>query len=231
MPAEICPQPGGMIDSAAVRDFPLYDAFGVLVSDDHNQPAPSQPGLEDTALAQDKALLSQLAEYARYLYEEENKRRDVLNRTTKIFLACFGAVASIGLAKPAALEAAPATLARLAAVPPWGLHVALLGAALLLASAGLLCASFIFTILVLKMWKWERLCDPRQLAIRAMTMPGESHLLSAMVADYVVAANRNHGINEQKARLLSKALFSFIFSFVMFLSTWALLRGVEAAWR
>ncbi len=112
MPAEICPQPGGIINSAAVRDVPLYDAFGVLVPDGHSRTRPPQSSPEDTALAQDKALLSQLAEYVRYLYEEENKRRDVLNRTTKIFLACFGAVASIGLARPAALEAAPATQSR-----------------------------------------------------------------------------------------------------------------------
>ncbi|MBI4706566.1 MAG: hypothetical protein HY761_01390 [Candidatus Omnitrophica bacterium] len=35
-------------------------------------------------------------------------------------------------------------------------------------------------------------------------MADENRLLSAIVADYVVASNRNHGINEQKSTFIVK---------------------------
>lgn len=225
------PKLGGMTNSAEVRTSPLYDAFGVPVSNSQGEVVPPQSSPEDITLTQDKALLSQLAAYVKYLYEEENNRRDVLNKTTKLFLGGFAVVVSIGFTRLSAIEALPTTVARLTRIVPGGTYLALFAGTLLLAVAALFCASFIFTVLVLKMWKWERLCDPQQFVFRAMTMSSHSRLLSAIVADYVVAGNRNHKINEQKARLLSKALISFISSFVMFVSAWAVLHVVEVAWR
>jgi hypothetical protein len=187
---------------------------------------------QDTGSIQgDRDLLARLAEYVKYLYEEENERRDVLNNTTKIFLGTFGFVVSIGLAKISAIEKLPLMIAGLSSRAPAGAYIALAGILLLLAATGLFFASFLFTVLVVKMWKRERLCDPQRFVFRAMTMPCEARLLSAMVADYVVAANRNHRINEQKARLLSRGLLSFISGFIVFVVTWILLETLNILWR
>lgn len=195
---------------------------------------PYKTSAEDTdngSLAEDKDLLARLAEYVKYLYEEENERRDVLNNTTKIFLGTFGFVISVGLAKITAIEKLPSMILGISSSAPAGKYIALAGALLLLASVGLFLASFLFTLLVVKIWKRERLCDPQGFVFRAMTMPDEARLLSAIIADYVVAANRNHRINEQKARLLTRALLSFISAFIVFMLTWILLQTVNTLWR
>lgn len=195
---------------------------------------PHETSAEDAdngSLAEDKDLLARLAEYVKYLYEEENERRDVLNNTTKIFLGTFAFVVSVGLVKIAAIEKLPSMILGLSNGTLAGKYIALVCTLLLLASVGLFFASFLFTVLVVKMWKRERLCDPQGFVFRAMTMSDEARLLSAIVADYVVAANRNHRINEQKARLLSKALLSFISAFIVFVLTWMLLQTVNIFWR
>ncbi|MEW6444283.1 MAG: hypothetical protein AB1640_25340 [bacterium] len=196
--------------------------------------SPHKASAQDTdigSLAEDKDLLVRLAEYIKYLYEEENERRDVLNNTTKIFLGTFGFVVSVGVAKIASIEKLPSMIQGLSNRAPAGEYIALTSILLLFAAAGLLFASFLFTVLVVKMWKRERLCDPQRFVFRAMTMSNEARLLSAIVADYVVAANRNHRINEQKARLLSRALLSFISGFIVFVVTWTLLQTVNIFWR
>ncbi len=183
------------------------------------------------SLAEDKDLLARLGEYVKYLYEEENERRDVLNSTTKIFLGTLGFVVSVGAAKVASIEQLPPLIGKLSNHAAAGQYVAVISILLLFTAAGLLLASFLFAVLVVKMWKRERLCDPQRFVFRAMTMPNEARLISAMIADYVVAANRNHRINEQKARLLSRALLSFILGFMIFVVTWTLLQAANILWR
>ena len=188
-----------------------------------------EPSAEDTideSLAEDKDLLARLVEHVKYLYEEENERRDVLNNTTKIYLGAFTFVVGIVLVKIAAVEKLPSMILNLYNNAVGGKYIALAASMFFLAAAGLFCTSFLLTVLVLRMWKRERLSDPERFVFRAMTMSDEARLLSAIVADYVVAGNRNHRINEQKARLLSKALFSFIYAFIVYVLTWVLLQTV-----
>jgi len=182
-------------------------------------------------LPNDKDLLSRLLEYVKYLYEEENERRDVLNNTTKIFLGTYAFVVGVGLIKIIAIENLPPILLYISNGPIGGKYIAFVATAMFLLSGGLFCASFLFTVLVVKIWKRERLCDPQQFVFRSMQMSDEPRLLSAIVADFVVATNRNHRINEQKARLLSKALFSFVSAFIVFTVTWVLLQTVNIIWR
>jgi hypothetical protein len=77
--------------------------------------------------------------------------------------------------------------------------------------------------LVLKVWHFERLCDPEETIARSVKFSHEEELLAAMAADYAVSANRNHAINEKKAQLLSWALFLLIASLILFAGTSLLL--------
>jgi len=47
-------------------------------------------------------------------------------------------------------------------------------------------------------------------------MESENSLLSAIISDYVIAANKNYEVNENKAKLLSKALFCLIVGLIFF---------------
>ncbi|MDJ0763923.1 MAG: hypothetical protein QNJ97_13160 [Myxococcota bacterium] len=184
-------------------------------------------GLGECSPEDDRNFLARLAEYVKYLYEEENARRDVLNNTTKLYLGSFAFVVGVGLVKVAAIEKLPPMISVLFSSTAGGKFLAILITVLFVAVAGLFCISFLFTISVLRMWKRERLCDPQKFVFRSTIMPDEARLLSAIVADYVVATNRNFRINEQKARLLAIALRSFIYAFITFIATWMMLHTIE----
>lgn len=187
--------------------------------------------IENKILNQDRNFLLRLTEYFKYIYEEENKRRDILNNTTKIYLGAFAFVVGIGIAKIETMEKLTSMVKILSDSIPGGHYVSLLGTFLFIFSAILFFVSFVFTMLVVKMWKRERLCDPQEFVFRAMAMSNENRLLSAIIADYVVATNRNHWINEQKAKLLSQALLSLISSIIIFAITLTLFQTLNVFWR
>lgn len=70
------------------------------------------------------------------------------------------------------------------------------------------------------MWDRERLCDPEYFITKASSMATVKELLSSIISDYTVSANRNHHVNERKARLLYISLIFFLISLLFFISAY-----------
>lgn len=168
----------------------------------------------------DKEALKIVYEYVIYIYEEEKTRRDILNDTTRIYLAAFGLVAAVGIIKMETIDMLAKSLRNLFNVSAL-LSIVLL--ILMLGSTVLFVISFFFTISAVKMWKRERLCDPQDFLYRVSKDSSEEVLLSAIIADYAVTTRRNHDVNERKARLLSMGLTLFVLSIGIFGSAIGLL--------
>lgn len=172
----------------------------------------------------DKAILIRLLEYCKYIYEEEHQRTNRLNNAVKIYLTFLTITLGIGILKIVPLAEIKNLLKSVSSLNPIGPYLELIALSLFYLSAILFGFSFIFTILVLKIWRFERLCDPKDTALKSISLGSENQLLSLITADYTVAANRNYLINEKKARLLSRALFCLISALLIFATTWFALK-------
>lgn len=70
--------------------------------------------------------------------------------------------------------------------------------------------SSIFTVLVYKVRSFERPRDPKLAVSSTVSMKTEEDVLSSIIADFAVATERNHEINNKKARHLSMALLGLL---------------------
>ena len=161
----------------------------------------------------DKEFLEQLLDYCQYLYEEEKERRDILNKTMQIYLGALGFAIGVVILKLTSIDK---ILALIQKASIHGQNIQSIVITLFVVSAMLFVFSFISTLLVVKMWKRERPSDPESLVTKSASMESINTLLSTIIADYAVAANRNHNVNEQKALLLCKALYLFLASLLIF---------------
>jgi hypothetical protein len=154
------------------------------------------------------------------MYSEEKERTNRLNDAVKVYLGFTSFIIGLGVLKVvtaddiAFLFKQPNSLATTAS------YLKAIGVILFCLSFVLFAISALFTILVLKVWQFERLCDPEQLVVKAVTMEGEPALLSTMIADFAIAANRNYEVNEKKARLLSYGLLALICALLSFGISW-----------
>lgn len=147
-------------------------------------------------------ILSRLAEYCKYLYEEEKGRTERLEKKVNIFsVALGGSFVAVFLKLP---------VGRMSAFINFSQPNAFIATVLLFVSLLLFIMSSFFTFLVYKVRKFERLSDPKQMAAKAQAMTDEVEMLSAIIADYTVATNKNHDINDAKARHLSYALLCLV---------------------
>ena len=172
------------------------------------------------SISEDKEFLEKLLDYCKYLYEGEKERRDVLNKTMRIYLAALGFAIGVVILKLTNIDKISALIQETSV---HGQNIQIIIIALFVVAAILFVLSFIFTLLVVKMWDRERLCDPESFVTKSASMETINTLLSSVIADYAVAANRNHNINEKKALLLSRALYSFLTSVLIFSITYILL--------
>ena len=157
---------------------------------------------EKQFLKTDREILNHLAEYCKYLYEEEKQRTERLERKVNVFaVALGGSFVAVFLKLPVGKMKYDLDVSQ-----PQGLIIAILLAVSLL----LFILSSLFTFLVYKIREFERLSDPKKMAIKTQSMTHEIDMLSAMIADYTVATNKNHVINNNKARHLSYALLCLL---------------------
>lgn len=167
-------------------------------------------------ITEDTSSLARLLDYFKYLYEQENHRSEKLNASTNTYLVAitFAFTFLVGLLgwmfpkESGPLIPLDSTIQALLA--------ACAGVAILL-----ILASLIFTMLVVKVRPFERLCDPVKFAGQTSDIRDEADLMRAMISHYVVATDRNFQLDNQKARLLSYALQTFIVGFVLLLSALA----------
>jgi hypothetical protein len=156
-------------------------------------------------------VLDRLAEYCQYLYEEEKSRTERIERKMHVFAVALGATVVVMLGCLPLSKLSDASVAagapRVIVAVPLAICIALLA----------LCTVYIFR--VYKVQRFERLTDPKIATVRAMSMRTKSELLSSIIADYAVATNRNHEINERKAEDLSRALILLLGALISFITS------------
>ena len=178
-------------------------------------------GKRDTGVKHDHELLNGLLEYCRHLYEEEKYRKDSLNSAVKIYLAFL--TFFLGFAS---YKAIPLKEFSLALREHGGSIENVVALTLYLVSVISFCASVVFTVRVLKIWKFERLTDPKVTVIKSMHIGNRNDLLMSVISDYAVACNRNYIVNENKASLLSRALFFLVLGFILMVISLFLINGL-----
>jgi len=166
-------------------------------------------------------ILNNALEYSRYLYEEENDRRDRLNNAVKVYLGFLTFILGVGVFK---LVSFGELILLLNSQTNHVLSFA--GLVLLGLSLTMLIVAFIFTIRVLKMWPFERLCNPRAMAVRSVFLENNKKFMESMISDYVTTCNINHEINNQKSTLLTRALSMLIIGLIMLVTSVFVLKGL-----
>lgn len=168
----------------------------------------------------ERNLLLRIVEYCKYLYEEEKDRQSIIHNVVKVYMsfltATFAAIAFV-LFKTNVVNLFKADFASSKFI--------LLGAIIFILSILFIVISFFLTIRILKVWRYERLCNPKIFALRSSVMGNEIEVLREIIYHYAVASNRNHKINDEKSDLLSYAfyflipgLFLFIISIFIFMT-------------
>lgn len=148
--------------------------------------------------------LRELKEYMRYLYEEEERRAQRFHGATQTYLLFIGSTFAGTLAGLKWLEIRPN-----AGLPPsMSLRERLLLSLVLLSLLSLLI-SLLLTILVIKVWSKERLCNPRAFLLTASATPSRQDLLERIIANFVVAVDRNCRINNRRGQLLAAASHAY----------------------
>ncbi len=157
-----------------------------------------------------KESLKILLEYCKHLYDEESNRTKRIEQKINIqsFILGGGVLVIFGIPIDKFTELLNSS--------PLLHGIIILILLLFFTSTCLFLFSSIFTILVYRVRIFERLCDPKIIATDSVVSENTSDLLSKIIADYVIAANRNHEINNKKANYLSKALFSLLAGIILF---------------
>ncbi len=162
-----------------------------------------------------------LLEYSKYLYEEENERRDRLNNAVKVYIGFLTFVLGIGVFKLISQK----ELILLLKNDTYPI-LSIIGAIFFGMSIISFFISFLFTILVLKMWPFERLSDPRINMEKSIFMDHKNDFVSSMISDYVVACNINHAINNEKSQLLARGLVLLIAGLILLAMSLFITKGI-----
>ncbi len=161
-------------------------------------------------------------DYFRYLYEQELQRSERIVNGAKVYIALLVFVIGSITLKVVPYDKIRA-LAETCSVPALGVA---LGWGLVGASAVVLTASIVLSILVLKVWDYERLCDPSRRLIEMIEMKSEADALSKSISDFVVATGTNFEVNNRRAKCLSLALVCLISGLLLSLLTLAYLNFI-----
>ena len=89
-------------------------------------------------------------------------------------------------------------------------------------------SSFVFTLLIYNVERFESPAESRQLIERALLTKDEHDFLSTIIAGYSIATSRNHKINDKKEAYLSKALFSFFIAVIFVVISLFLSKSIGA---
>lgn len=163
---------------------------------------------------QDLSILNHLLNYSKTLHEQENQRNDKLTNVTNIYLVVITFAFTLLLGVLSLISpTAGNMLQKLSMV----FQVILFGG--LGVSVLLILTSLFFTMRVVKVRAFERLCNPKEFIIEASSIKSEEEVVSAIISHYVVATERNFIINNKKARFLDYGLQAYIFGFIILLLT------------
>jgi len=101
-----------------------------------------------------------------------------------------------------------------------------LGILLTILSALSLFLALIFSILVLKVWLYERLCDPIHRLRDTVLMSDEIEVFSKSLCDFAIATERNYKINNKRTKYLSYAIGFLLFGTISTLITVTILNFI-----
>lgn len=162
-----------------------------------------------------KDLFIRQNEYFQYLYEQEQKRAMSIIAGAKIYIAFLVFILGSILLKVISADKIIA-LFNNGSIPQWEV---ILGISLSVLSAIALSIALIFSILVMKVWSYDRLCNPVERFRDTLYMNNEIEVLSKSISDFAVATHRNNEINNKRARYLSYALGFLLIGMVLALIT------------
>lgn len=157
---------------------------------------------------EDNLILTRLLDYSRYIYEEERDRTYNLERKARL-IAVFLCGSVLALLAQLPIE----KLRELINIQAYVGYIVII---VFFISFVLIVISTVFNILVYRIRIYERLCDPEEFAVKSETTNNENEMLARIIADYVIATNRNHKINESKAKTLSNSIFYLLIGLVLY---------------
>jgi hypothetical protein len=141
-------------------------------------------------------------DYFQYLYEQEQKRAASIIGGAKVYIGflvfIIGAIFLKVITADKIIQ-----LFNNSSIPLWSKIV---GISFILLSGFSLIIAFLFTILVLKVWSYERLCNPTERFKETISMTNQLEVLSKCLSDFAIVTSRNNKINNKRAKYLSYAL-------------------------
>ena len=141
-------------------------------------------------------------DYFQYLFEQEQKRAVSIVGGAKVYIAFLVFILGSIFLK----VITPEQILTLFSNSNISSGAKFIGIFLVVLSAIALTAALLFTILVLKVWFYERLCDPIERFKDTLTMRDEVEVLSKAISDFAVAISRNNRINNKRAEYLTRGL-------------------------
>lgn len=170
-----------------------------------------------------KNVLIRQHDYFQYLFEQEQRRAASIVGGAKVYIAFLVFVLSSVLLKILAAD----KIALFYESDNVGLATKAFGGIIILAAGAALTTSIVFTILVLKVWSYDRLCDPIERLKSTLSMKNELEVLSKSINDFAVSISRNNRINNKRAEyltqglnfLLAGSIFSIFAAFLLNLMT------------
>jgi len=165
-----------------------------------------------------KDMLIRLAEYYKYLYEEDKETNINHNKTMRIYLTILTFTFGFIFIKLTNMEMISKIFTNNSTSIESNIVIFLV-----CLSIFLFVLSFIFTISVLKMRKVEMLCKPRGFLFQSISANDDEDILSDTIVNYLVATERNYEINQKKAKFLILSYWFYLFGLAAFLGSFILL--------
>lgn len=149
-----------------------------------------------------KDLLAKQLDYFQFLFEQEQKRALSIISGAKVYIAFLVFILGTIFLKvvPAENILLLFTTKSISAVEK------LFGIGLVTISLFTLTIAVVLSMTVMKVWSYDRLCDPIERFKETLSMKMEEEVLSKILSDFTIATNRNNVINNMRAKRLSLAL-------------------------
>jgi len=149
-----------------------------------------------------RSLLAKQQDYFLFLFEQEQKRALSIITGAKVYIAFLVFIVGSIFLKVIPVDNI-VLLFTIEGISGFG---KVMGLGLALLSLLTLTVAIILSITVMKVWSYDRLCDPIERFTETLIMKSEIEVLSKILSDLSIATNRNNIINNMRARRLTLAL-------------------------
>lgn len=147
-------------------------------------------------------LLARQYEYFQYLFEQEQKRATSIVGGAKVYIAFLVFIMGSIFLKVITLDKI-VILFNYTTITPLE---KLIGLSMVGVASVALIFALLFTILVLKVWSYDRLCDPLERFEDMILIQDECEIYSKAICDFAIATSRNNLINNKRAEYLARGL-------------------------